>query len=71
MMALDCECILSVYQAIADFPRGVAEHSHRSQIATDILNTMKADLTSFLEIPPTHDILIMQGDLLSLLSSAI
>ncbi|RJE21976.1 phosphoserine aminotransferase [Aspergillus sclerotialis] len=40
---------------------GVAEHSHRSQIATDILNTMKADLTSFLEIPPTHEILIMQG----------
>lgn len=23
---------------------------------------MKADLTSFLDIPPTHEILIMQGD---------
>lgn len=41
--------------------RGVAEHSHRSSIATDILNTMKADLTSFLDIPETHDVLIMQG----------
>lgn len=44
------------------FCRGVAEHSHRSQLAADILNTMKADLASFLDIPDTHEILIMQGD---------
>ncbi|KAH8433170.1 O-phospho-L-serine:2-oxoglutarate transaminase [Aspergillus melleus] len=40
---------------------GVAEHSHRSGIANDILNTMKADLVSFLNVPETHDVLIMQG----------
>lgn len=41
--------------------RGVAEHSHRSQLATDIVNNMKADLVSFLEVPSTHEVLIMQG----------
>ncbi|EED18800.1 phosphoserine aminotransferase [Talaromyces stipitatus ATCC 10500] len=40
---------------------GVAEHSHRSTLAADIVNTMKADLAEFLEIPPSHDVLIMQG----------
>ena len=40
---------------------GVAEHSHRSALAADIVNTMKADLADFLEIPSTHDVLIMQG----------
>lgn len=40
---------------------GVAEHSHRSALAADIVNNMKADLADFLEIPSTYDILIMQG----------
>ncbi|THC91820.1 hypothetical protein EYZ11_008713 [Aspergillus tanneri] len=40
---------------------GVAEHSHRSQLAADILNNMKADLATFLDIPSTHEILVMQG----------
>ncbi|KAI9743075.1 MAG: Phosphoserine transaminase [Claussenomyces sp. TS43310] len=40
---------------------GLAEHSHRSELATNILNTMKADLATFLGIPPSHDVLIMQG----------
>ncbi|EEA24973.1 Phosphoserine transaminase [Talaromyces marneffei ATCC 18224] len=40
---------------------GVAEHSHRSTLAADIVNNMKADLADFLEIPSTHDVLIMQG----------
>jgi len=40
---------------------GVAEHSHRSALAADIVNTMKADLADFLAIPSTYDILIMQG----------
>lgn len=44
-----------------DLPRGLAEHSHRSQLATDIVNTMKADLANFLDIPSSHEILIMQG----------
>jgi phosphoserine aminotransferase len=41
----------------------VAEHSHRSALAADIVNNMKADLADFLEIPSTHDVLIMQGTL--------
>jgi phosphoserine aminotransferase len=65
MKTLDCECIRSFLSpqshAIADFLRGVAEHSHRSQLATDILNTMKTDLANFLNVPPSHEILIMQG----------
>jgi len=40
---------------------GVAEHSHRSGLAANILATMKADLANFLDIPPSYDILIMQG----------
>lgn len=41
--------------------RGVAEHSHRSELATNILNTMKADLASFLDVPSDYEILLMQG----------
>ncbi|RDW78980.1 O-phospho-L-serine:2-oxoglutarate transaminase [Aspergillus mulundensis] len=40
---------------------GVAEHSHRSELASGILNTMKADLAKFLDIPDDFEILIMQG----------
>ena len=47
--------------AILTCLRGLAEHSHRSELATNILNTMKADLANFLDIPPSHDVLIMQG----------
>lgn len=72
-MTLDCEYIqyYRFTRQLLTVSRGVAEHSHRSQYATDILNTMKADLTSFLEIPPTHEILIMQGDSISLRLSTI
>jgi phosphoserine aminotransferase len=47
--------------AMLTSPRGVAEHSHRSGLAANILATMKADLANFLDIPPSYDILIMQG----------
>lgn len=30
---------------------GIAEHSHRSKIATAIINEAKADLASYLDIP--------------------
>jgi phosphoserine aminotransferase len=30
-------------------------------VAANILNTMKADLANFLDIPASHDILVMQG----------
>ena len=64
----DCEYLISADPDLChfipshtDLPRGLAEHSHRSELATNILNTMKADLTNFLDIPSSHDILIMQG----------
>jgi len=40
---------------------GIAEHSHRSQLATDIINQAKADLASCLNIPDDYEILFMQG----------
>jgi phosphoserine aminotransferase len=40
---------------------GIAEHSHRSQIATTIINEAKADLASFLDIPDDYEVLFMQG----------
>ncbi|KAH8896276.1 phosphoserine aminotransferase [Thozetella sp. PMI_491] len=40
---------------------GIAEHSHRSQLAADIINQAKADLASCLDIPPDYDVLFMHG----------
>ncbi|KAE8150358.1 pyridoxal phosphate-dependent transferase [Aspergillus avenaceus] len=40
---------------------GIAEHSHRSEIANNVLNTMKADLVNFLDIPSNYEILLMQS----------
>ncbi|KAL7932952.1 phosphoserine aminotransferase [Trichoderma chlorosporum] len=40
---------------------GLAEHSHRSQLATDIINQAKADLASCLDIPDDYEIIFMQG----------
>ncbi|GAP88010.2 putative phosphoserine aminotransferase [Rosellinia necatrix] len=40
---------------------GIAEHSHRSQLASDIINRAKADLASCLDIPDDYEILFMQG----------
>ncbi|KAI1162812.1 phosphoserine aminotransferase [Nemania serpens] len=40
---------------------GVAEHSHRSPLAADIINQAKADLASCLDIPDDYEILLMQG----------
>jgi len=40
---------------------GLAEHSHRSAIATGILNDAKADLAKYLEIPDDYEVLFMQG----------
>lgn len=40
---------------------GLAEHSHRSEIATTILNNAKADLATYLDVPDTYEILFMQG----------
>jgi phosphoserine aminotransferase len=40
---------------------GLAEHSHRSELATNIVNTTKKDLATYLDIPDDYDILFMQG----------
>jgi phosphoserine aminotransferase len=40
---------------------GLAEHSHRSALATDIINTTKANLAKYLHIPDDYEILFMQG----------
>lgn len=40
---------------------GIAEHSHRSEIATTIINEAKTDLASYLDIPDNYEVLFMQG----------
>lgn len=40
---------------------GIAEHSHRSGLATKIINEAKADLATFLDIPEDYEVLFMQG----------
>lgn len=40
---------------------GLAEHSHRSELATNILNATKADLAKYLDIPDSYEVLFMQG----------
>lgn len=40
---------------------GLAEHSHRSEIAAKVLNEAKADLATFLDIPNDYEVLFMQG----------
>jgi phosphoserine aminotransferase len=45
----------------SDTGLGIAEHSHRSEIATTIINEAKADLASYLDIPDNYEVLFMQG----------
>jgi phosphoserine aminotransferase len=40
---------------------GIAEHSHRSKIATTIINEARADLASYLDIPDNYEIIFMHG----------
>lgn len=40
---------------------GLAEHSHRSEFATNILNETKADLARYLDIPDDYEVIFMQG----------
>ena len=40
---------------------GIAEHSHRSELATNIINKAKADLASFLDIPEDYEIIFTQA----------
>ncbi|KAI0470810.1 phosphoserine aminotransferase [Xylariaceae sp. FL0804] len=40
---------------------GIAEHSHRSAHATEIINEAKADLAAYLDVPADYEVLFMQG----------
>lgn len=40
---------------------GIAEHSHRSALAANIIVEAKADLASYLDIPDDYEVLLMQG----------
>ncbi|KAL2819827.1 pyridoxal phosphate-dependent transferase [Aspergillus granulosus] len=62
--ALPTDVLATAAEALQNYENtglGVAEHSHRSELAGGILNTTKADLATFLDIPPEFEILFMQG----------
>ncbi|KAB8222855.1 pyridoxal phosphate-dependent transferase [Aspergillus novoparasiticus] len=62
--ALPTDVLAEAAEALQNYEQtglGIAEHSHRSEIAANILNTMKANLTSFLDVPSNYEILMMQG----------
>jgi phosphoserine aminotransferase len=40
---------------------GLAEHSHRSALATNIINEAKADLKTYLDVPDDYEVLFLQG----------
>ncbi|KAI0432962.1 phosphoserine aminotransferase [Xylaria sp. FL1042] len=40
---------------------GIAEHSHRSAIATKVINGAKDDLAPYLDIPDDYEVLFMHG----------
>lgn len=40
---------------------GIAEHSHRSELAANIIKEAKDDLATYLDIPEDYEILFMQG----------
>ncbi|SPN98829.1 related to 3-phosphoserine aminotransferase [Cephalotrichum gorgonifer] len=62
--ALPTEVLEKAAQALLDYNGtglGIAEHSHRSEHAANIINTAKADLASYLDIPDDYEILFLQG----------
>lgn len=61
---LPTDVLETAAQALLDYNGtglGIAEHSHRSEHATTIINTAKADLASYLDIPDDYEILFMQA----------
>ncbi|KAJ0372506.1 hypothetical protein COL154_000234 [Colletotrichum chrysophilum] len=61
---LPTDVLETAAQALLDYNNtglGIAEHSHRSEIATKILEEAKADLTTYLDIPSDYEILFMQA----------
>lgn len=62
--ALPTEIIEDAARALVNYRDtglGIAEHSHRSKIATNIINEAKADLASYLDIPDDYEIIFMHG----------
>lgn len=63
--ALPTDVLETAAQALLDYEGtglGIAEHSHRSELATNIINEAKADLASYLDIPTAdYEIVFMQG----------
>lgn len=62
---LPTDVLQTASQALLDYNGtglGIAEHSHRSALAADIINNAKADLATYLDIPTDeYEILFMQG----------
>lgn len=62
---LPTDVLENAAQALLDFNGtglGIAEHSHRSELATNIINEAKADLATYLDIPAgDYDVIFMQG----------
>ncbi|KAK2059552.1 phosphoserine aminotransferase [Colletotrichum caudatum] len=61
---LPTDVLETAAQALLDFNGtglGIAEHSHRSEIATKIIEEAKADLATYLDIPADYEILFMQA----------
>ncbi|KXH61247.1 phosphoserine aminotransferase [Colletotrichum salicis] len=61
---LPTDVLETASQALLDFNGtglGIAEHSHRSEIATKIIEEAKADLATYLDIPSDYDVLFMQA----------
>lgn len=62
---LPTDVLQQASQALLDYNGtglGIAEHSHRSQLATDIINNAKADLATYLDFSSDdYEVLFMQG----------
>ncbi|KPM37447.1 hypothetical protein AK830_g9100 [Neonectria ditissima] len=71
---LPTEILEEAAKALLDYHAtglGVAEHSHRSPLAADILNQAKADLAAYLDIPDDYEVLFMQGSGTGQFSAAV
>ncbi|SPQ21678.1 b8a06810-6a3e-4c44-ab13-3c95c7be0b97 [Thermothielavioides terrestris] len=63
--ALPTDVLETAAQALLDYNGtglGIAEHSHRSELAANIINEAKTDLASYLDIPTAdYEIIFMQA----------
>ncbi|KAK0626672.1 pyridoxal phosphate-dependent transferase [Immersiella caudata] len=62
---LPTDVLETAAQALLDYNGtglGIAEHSHRSELATNIINEAKADLATYLDIPSAdYEVIFMQA----------